>query len=104
MNIKIQEPYWGAWQKFGWAKGIWGVGIAVNEIEKAIVKKEPIIITIHGFKEKYQISPTTVKNYAEKNNTKYLAMFNRELYVVPQTELEKCKNIKLKKGQKKNYF
>jgi hypothetical protein len=89
MIINIQEPWWGSWKTYGWAKGIWGIGIATDDVELAILKKEPLLIRIHNFKEKYKVSPVTVKNYSLKNNTIYRAKFNKELYVIPQTELEK---------------
>lgn len=91
MKIEIQEPWWSCWQKFNWAKGIWGIGLSVEDVDLAIENREPLIINIHGFKEKYKISPVTVRNYALKHHTVYTAKFNKKLYIVPQTELKKCK-------------
>lgn len=93
MTIKIQEPWWGAWKKFGWADGIWGVSISKDRVEKAIENKEKIILNIWKFKRKFSVSPITVKNYAQKNKTQNLARMNRKvlLYCIPQTLLREIK-------------
>ncbi len=33
--FKIKEPYWGAWKRYGWDKGVWGVGLNLHRIKKA---------------------------------------------------------------------
>ena len=86
-EIKIQEPWWGAWKTFGWAKGIWGVGLKAKDVDKAIDDKKKLKITFLNFKETYIVSPVTVKNFAENNKTKYKAR-RTMLYVVPQTTLK----------------
>lgn len=91
MKIKIQEPYWGAFKRFGWAKGIWGIGLARKDIYKAIINKERVYIKIYKFKDEFDISPITVRNYALKNKTMYKARYNNWLYVVPSTLLGKYK-------------
>lgn len=92
MFVRIQEPYWGAWKKFGWAKGIWGVGFKAKDIDKAIKSKEQLEVTIYKFKDTYKISPVTVRNFAEKNNCTYTARHGTKLYVVPNTKLKKVTN------------
>ena len=94
MKIKIQEPWWGAWKKFGWANKIWGVGFKKKDIMKAIKKKEQIELKIWEFKEDYMISPITVYNYVQKHRTTHLARHNTLLYVVPNVLLKKKKNVK----------
>lgn len=94
MKIRIQEPWWGAWKKFGWAKGIWGVGFKAKDIDKAIKNKQQLEVQIYKFKDKYTISPVTVRNFAEKNNSVYIARHKTKLYVVPNTKLKKVTNGK----------
>jgi len=89
MKIKIQEPWWGAWKTFGWAKGIWGVGFKAKDIQDAILKKEQVNVVVGTFKEELTISPVTVKNFAEKNGTTFTARRGTKLYVVPNTKLKK---------------
>ena len=90
MKVRIQEPWWSAYTKFGWSKGIWGIGFDKGKVLKAIKNKEKVDITINKFKEKFQMSPVTIRNLAEKNNWKYRARFNTLLYVIPNTKLKKA--------------
>jgi hypothetical protein len=89
MKIRIQEPYWGAVKKYGWAKGIWGVGFKREDIDKAIKNKEKLEVKVWKYPLTYEISPVTVKNYATANNTTFTARHNALLYVVPCTKLRK---------------
>jgi hypothetical protein len=88
MTIHIQEQFWSAWQKYGWAKGVWGIGLDSANVEQAIKNKESLEIKIGKGKDIYLVSPVTVKNYAEKNGTTHKAK-GTILYVVPQTELKR---------------
>lgn len=82
--VEIQEPWWGAYTTFKWAKGIWGIGINKNIVDKAIGEKKNLSILIKkSIKDRFIISPVTVKNYAEKNRTTFKARNNVELYVIP---------------------
>ncbi len=85
MKIQIREPWWSAWQKFGWEKGIWGVGINSKDIEAAIDLGEDIELFIG--KTGYTVVPTEIKNYARTNNTIHRARYNTILYVVPEKVL-----------------
>jgi hypothetical protein len=89
MKIHIQEPWWSAWKKFGWAKGIWGIGINKNIVELARKKRESLIITIGNDKTEYCVSPITIINFYERNKTSYIARGNTNLYIIPQTLLSK---------------
>lgn len=86
MKLHIQEAWWSAWQKFGWAKGIWGIGINKKTIEKAIKDGEQMEITVGKEPKVYKVSPTTIKNLSEKNKWAYNAK-GVELYVVPHNLL-----------------
>jgi len=88
-RIDIQEPWWGAWKRYGWAKGIWGVGFKKEDIEKAIENKQKLEVKVGSKDILYEISPVTVKNYSQKYKTQFLARHNAILYVVPNTRLRK---------------
>lgn len=88
MKIHIQEAWWSAWQKFGWAKGIWGIGIDSEKVDKAIAEDDQLFIKVGKFIEEYCVSPVTVKNFAVRNGTTYKAK-GKILYVIPQTTLKK---------------
>ena len=89
MKIDIQEPWWSAWQRFGWAQGIWGVGFNKKQIEAAILKKAQLIVNVVKMKTVYTVSPVTVKNYCQKNKTMFIARGNTLLYVIPHTLMKK---------------
>ena len=88
MKIRIQEPWWSCYKKFGWAKGIWGIGIDAKKVNLAIKRKESLELKIYTFPETFVVSPVTVKNYAEKNKTTQMAR-GTKLYIIPQTKLGK---------------
>lgn len=85
MIINVKEPWWSAWQKFGWEKGMWGVGINAKDIQIAQELGEDIHLAVG--KKSYLVKPDRVKEYAETNNTKFRARWNTTLYVVPEKEL-----------------
>ena len=85
MKIAIKEPWYSAWQKFGWTKGMWGVGINSKDVETATQLGEDIDLAVG--KSKYKIKPEEVKAYAEANGTKFRARYNTMLYVIPENML-----------------
>lgn len=96
MKIVVQEPWWGAWSRFSWAKGIWGVGLDSNKVKNAIKKKQKLEVHIKYFGSTFTISPTRVRNYAEENNTIFMAgkaKRKTKLYVIPYTKLVKKKIV-----------
>lgn len=89
MTIHIQEPWWGAWKRFGWAKSIPGIGIDSQKVAQAIDKQEQLILRIGKESQLYRISPVTVRNVCAKYNSTFKARYNKTLLVVPQSELVK---------------
>lgn len=85
MKISIREPWYSAWQKFNWEKGMWGVGINSRDVQIAEQLGEDIYLTVG--KREYLVKPGAVKSYAEKNSTKFKARYNTTLYVVPESML-----------------
>lgn len=88
-KIRIEEAWWGAWKYYGWAKGVWGVGLDVDTVDQAIQDKQKLELQVYTYPHRYLVSPVTVRNYALKNGTLYKAGKNTWLYVVPQTKLRK---------------
>jgi hypothetical protein len=86
-KIEIQKPWWGAYSRFGWAKGIWGVGFKKVMIDEAIENNEILEVYFHSNQKTYRISPITVKRYSQLRKTQFLVRHNTLLYVVPQTLL-----------------
>lgn len=87
LPIKIKEPWWSAWKKFGWANNLWGVGLKKVDVDYAITEKKLLKITIWKFKKSFVVDPQKVKKYSQENKTQFLAKYGVLLYVVPETIL-----------------
>lgn len=87
-KMKIREPWWGAWSKFDWPHGTWGVGLKKDEVDMAAKTAESILrVQVVRFKKEYDIDPRKVQEYAQTNDTHHIAK-GVKLYVVPHTLLE----------------
>lgn len=84
--IKLREPWWGAHSKFGWEKGVAGLGLNSEEVDAA--SGEMIEIQTRG--EAYRIKADDVIDMCTKNNWTFTAKNNTVLYVVPQN---KCTQV-----------
>lgn len=90
MKIHINEPWWGAYKKFGWGDKIPGIGFSQRDILRCIEAGEKVVVSIGNDKETlYEISPVTVQNLSKKYNSTYKARLGVVLLVVPQNELKK---------------
>jgi len=85
MKINIREPFYGAWKKYGWKKGVWGVGIKQSEIMKAGIYGEKIYITLRDEPTEYMINP----KMALKHGKLFKARFDTTLRVIPLNKFEK---------------
>lgn len=53
--FKIREPYWGAWKRYGWDRGVWGVGLNLKRLKSGKERGvKEVLIKTRG--ETYQIS------------------------------------------------
>lgn len=93
MKIKIIEPWWGAWSKFGWGEKIPGIGFKANLVDTLAKMHEKITVTIGMDKTEYEIAAVTIQNLAKKYKSTYLARFGTPLYVIPQNALKKIKPL-----------
>lgn len=86
LPITIDQPWWGAWKKFGWSQPTWGIGIKKSKVEAAIVAGYDYF-EVSTNKAKYLIKPGDVEKYAMTHDTMHKAKQGVILYVVPETEL-----------------
>jgi len=82
MKIKLRQPWWSAYQTFGWTNGQWGIGLNARNVEQAIDAGELLEVTVGDY-GKFVFNPAEVKDYAVKYKTTYTAKHNTILYVVP---------------------
>lgn len=79
--MKLKEPWWGAWSKFGWEKGTPGFGLKADEVESALGD----IIEVQTRGEAYRLDALTIVEECTKHNWTYTARNNTRLYVMPQS-------------------
>lgn len=85
--IRLREPYWSAWQKYGWERGVEGLGISQEVINRCIENKKKLRVRVAKYAT-YEISYTKLQLQASSNR-RYLARDNRVVYVLPRTAFEK---------------
>lgn len=88
--LKINEPFWSAWKKYGWTPKVPGIGIKKEFIQKMEKEGGTIFVRIGKEKQVWQISTTKAINLAKKHNSVYHARRGVTLYVIPQDALEKA--------------
>lgn len=87
IKVKIKEPWWGAFKKFGWPQGTWGVGLNKREVDAAATQNKMLDIHIWKFKGIFYVPAREVQAYAKEKNTMYTAKAGTRLYVVPSSIL-----------------
>lgn len=81
--LALREPFWGGWKKYGWTKGVEGIGINEKLVDLAISQFKRILVKYkYG---DYEITGTKAKREAEKYKSYYVARDNTRLYVIPRT-------------------
>lgn len=89
MEITIREPYFSAWKRYGWPKGIWGLGINKEHLFKALQLRENLLIHVNSLKADFECMPQTVINYCQNKRAYFTAGKNTLLYVIPNFMLDK---------------
>lgn len=82
--IKIREPYWGAWKKYGWEKGRWGIGLKADVVDEVAGVNGILRIEIGKVNETLKIKAKVVQHFAKENNTEFTAKNKTRLYVIPK--------------------
>lgn len=87
----LREPFWSAWQKYGWTKGEPGFGISVDMIRQAHEEGKDIAAVYSGFT--YKISPVTANNFYKKSEKKpiFEAKGGVKLLIIPQSKFTREK-------------
>ena len=85
--IRLHEPFWGAWQKYSWEKGIEGFGLSLALIKRAKTLKKKLMVSFpYG---RYEITPRKACNQVKKYNSRFIAKDGTELYVIPRNACER---------------
>jgi hypothetical protein len=83
--LKLHEPYWSAWQKFKWEKGVEGLGISIEAIRIAELKNKKIRLDVRKYGS-YEITWSK----ARENGHEFIPRDNKPILVVPRTAFDKC--------------
>lgn len=88
-QFDIRQPFWGAWTKYGWQKGDWGIGLNKDRIDKLAEKNENAIVKYYKSDWKV-IEAKKVQKYPL-----YKVDFNTLLYIVKKSALKEINKIDL---------
>lgn len=83
---RLHEPYWSAYQRYGWENGIAGIGISSEMVNKAIKNNCGIVVNVTKYGV-YRINPIILEKYHNQNYL-YQASDKKYLYEYPLNELE----------------
>ncbi len=83
---RLHEPYWSAYQRYGWETGVSGIGISSEMVNKAIRDNCGIVINVTKYGV-YRINPIILEKYHNQNYL-YQASDKKYLYEYPLNELE----------------
>ena len=83
---RLHEPYWSAYQGYGWENGIAGIGISSEMVNKAIKDNCGIVVNVTKYGV-YRINPIILEKYHNQNYL-YQASDKKYLYEYPLNELE----------------
>jgi hypothetical protein len=84
--LTLKEPYWGAWNRYGWEHGVEGLSISESSIFKAMALKKKIKIKVIKYGT-YEI--TANKAYSIGSKYKFRARDGTRLFCLPRTELDR---------------
>lgn len=89
MKIHIKQPFWSAYQKYGWDDKIPGLGFKKKTVDLLAQFHEKITVAIGKDTIEYQIAAVTIQNLAKKYNSEFKARYDTIIYVIPQNKLRK---------------
>jgi hypothetical protein len=87
--FKLREPFWSAYQKYGWINKECGFGVNKELIKSAHYRGRKLKITYKDCS--YEISPVTINNFyiASKIRPIYYSRGRVQLIVIPQSKWTK---------------
>jgi hypothetical protein len=90
IQLKLRDPFWSAYAKYGWEKDLGrveGMGISKEAINYANERGKKIrVIDKYG---KFEISPSKCRQAIDNYNSRFVARDGSVLVVVPRTYFNK---------------
>ena len=79
----INYPFWSAWQKYGWEKDIWGLGLEKNRIDKLAETNEMVVVSYYKSDKEYTIRAKKCQKYPIEKIKDY----DTYVYIVPKNAM-----------------
>jgi hypothetical protein len=89
--MKLSEPFWSAYQRYGWKKKVEGYGISEKLVRLALKNNKKIIVKYKG---KYEISPERAISIYKDYSSSYTARNRTRIIVVPKNKFRKLPDQK----------
>jgi len=86
----INTPFYSAWQKFGFMKDDWGLGLNKKRIDQLAKTNETAYVSYGKNPQLYTINTKKVKTYPVDT----IGWSNTKLYVIPKSSLNYCDKTK----------
>lgn len=90
--INLKAPYWGAWKKYKWTKGVEGLGLKEETLKKALREDSTIVFKIARYGT-YKIRPVKASLAVNTFKSYYTARDNTRLAVIPRSACTKVIRI-----------
>ncbi len=81
--LRLREPFWSAWQRYGFERGVEGYGLGVEALALAREKGKKIKIVVKKYGT-YEFNPTDIMMERYGKNT-FTARDHKRLLVIPRT-------------------
>lgn len=85
--MKLNEPYWSAWKKYGWEPQTHGYGLSKNLIRTADLLQKKVAVLYDDIY--YEATTRKLIDYYKKNKTEYEARRETPIIVFPYTLFKK---------------
>lgn len=79
--IKLNTPWWSAYQRYGWKDKIEGFGLSKKLVEIALDLQKKIII---NYKIRYEITPTKILKLVNQYGSYFVARNGTTIVVIPR--------------------
>lgn len=86
-RFHINYPYFGAWTKYGWKVGDWGIGLNKFRVDKLAEQNKDLIVSYYTSSRRYMIKAKKVQTYPVERVKDY-DMF---VYIIPKSVLKPIK-------------
>src|SRR3990167_6059478 len=82
IEVFLNEPWWGAWKKYGWKTHCEGLGVSRYVLRIARAENKRIIVTYkYG---SYSSTWKRIENYLKENKSVFIARDGTKIFVLPR--------------------